>query len=113
MYMPPFWMMHQHFNTSSEPARYLACAVGSARYPFIALRRRSTDGGGGTSIQQGGRQIEYEDQDPRIHRKFLEELAKPALHRKWTTSSTSRRFARSAEDLTGVIKMPRSIGPAV
>jgi hypothetical protein len=27
-------------------------------------------------VQEGGCQIEYEDQDPRIHRIYLEELAK-------------------------------------
>ncbi len=30
-------------------------------------------------MQEGGRQIEYEDQDPRIHRKFLEEIAKTGV----------------------------------
>jgi hypothetical protein len=28
------------------------------------------------NVQEGGCQIEYEDQDPRIHRIYLEELAK-------------------------------------
>ena len=74
MYTPPFWMFHQHFNTCARPARYLACSLGSRRYPFISLRRRSSEGGGSISVQQGGRQIEYEDQDPRIHRKWLEAL---------------------------------------
>ena len=74
MYTPPFWMFHQHFNTGPKPARYLACSLGSRRYPFIALRRRSAEGGGMVSIQQGGRQIEYEDQDPRIHRQWLEAI---------------------------------------
>ena len=74
MYTPPFWMFHQHFNTCDKPARYLACSLGSRRYPFIALRRKSSEGGGSVSVQQGGRQIEYEDQDPRIHRKWLEAM---------------------------------------
>jgi hypothetical protein len=50
--------------------------MGSRRYPFIALRKRSAEGGGSTSIQQGGRQVEYEDQDPRIHREWLDEMRK-------------------------------------
>jgi hypothetical protein len=29
-----------------------------------------------TSLEEGGNQIEYEQQDPRIHQIFLEELAK-------------------------------------
>jgi hypothetical protein len=114
MYPPPFWMFHQHFNTSAEPARYLACGMGSARYPFIALRRGSTEGRGSSSIQQGGRQIEYEDQDPRIHRKFLDELAKAAIPSKMGDifDEPALRALRPA-DLTGVIKVPASSGPAI
>ena len=114
MYTPPFWMFHQHFNTCDKPARYLACSMGSRRYPFIALRRRSAEGGGATSIQQGGRQVEYEDQDPRIHRKWLE-----AIERNGVTSNMSDVFdeekilALPAEELTGKIKTPQSIGPAI
>ena len=114
MYTPPFWMFHQHFNTCDKPARYLACSMGSRRYPFIALRRRSAEGGGATSIQQGGRQVEYEDQDPRIHRKWLEAIAKNDV-----TSNMSDVFdeekilALPAEKLTGKIKTPQSIGPAI
>jgi hypothetical protein len=31
------------------------------------------------SIQDGGRQVEYEDQDPRIHRMYVDELAKSGI----------------------------------
>ena len=114
MYPPPFWMFHQHFNTSAEPARYLACGMGSARYPFIALRRGSTEGRSASSIQQGGRQIEYEDQDPRIHRKFLEELAKGTIPSKMgDLFDEPGLLALRPEDLTGVIKVPHSTGPAI
>ena len=114
MYTPPFWMFHQHFNTAPSPARYLACAIGSRRYPFISLRKRGTEGGGSTSIQSGGRQVEYEDQDPRIHRRWLQEIAKTGV-----ASNMSDLFDESAllamkdEDLKGVIRQPSSIGPAV
>ena len=114
MYTPPFWMFHMHFNTGDKPARYLACALGSARYPFIALRRRSTEGGGSTSVKQGGRQIEYEDQDPRLHRKFLEELKKTG--NKSVMGDLFDEDAIMALDeskLQGVIKGPQSIGPAI
>ncbi len=114
MYTPPFWMFHQHFNTSDAPARYLACSIGSARYPFISLRRVSNEGGGSTSVKQGGRQIEYEDQDPRIHRKFLRELKATG-----TESLMGDVFDEDAimqipeESLTGPIRTPELKGPAI
>lgn len=113
MYPPPFWMFHQHFNTSAEPARYFAVGIGSARYPFIALRRGSTEGTSGLSIQEGGRQIEYADQDARIHRTFLDELGKTGVASKMgDLFDESALRALRPDDLTGVIKVPRSTGPA-
>jgi hypothetical protein len=78
VYAPPDMMFHQHFNTSSEPARYLAVAFGSLRYPFSEDKKK-TFMGMDVSVKEGGRQIEYEDQDPRIHRMYEEELAKYGL----------------------------------
>ncbi|MGE3245440.1 MAG: hypothetical protein AB7F96_22320 [Beijerinckiaceae bacterium] len=114
MYTPPFWMFHQHFNTSKEPARYLACSLGSRRYPFIALRRRSAEGGGSISIQNGGRQIEYEDQDPRIHRKWLEAIAESGVRSDMGDVFDEPAIMQIPKDkLTGVIQQPTSIGPAI
>ncbi len=114
MYTPPFWMFHMHFNTGDIPARYLACSLGSARYPFISLRRRSTEGGGSTSVKEGGRQIEYEDQDPRIHRKYLKELAKVGKESEMgDLFDEAAIMALPESELTGVIKGPQSIGPAI
>jgi uncharacterized RmlC-like cupin family protein len=114
MYTPPFWMYHQHFNTSGTPARYVACSLGSRRYPFISLRRKSAEGYGAVSVKDGGRQIEYEDQDPRVHRKWLEAIAENGV-----TSQMGDVFDEPAvmalpdSELTGVIRTPASIGPAV
>ncbi len=83
---------HQHFNTSNEPARYLATGVGNVRYPFTSAKRRSMVGEKGAkrqasslSVKEGGNQIEYEDQDKRIHQIWLEEMKKagvtPAMER--------------------------------
>lgn len=75
VYSPPDLMFHQHFNTSPEPVRYLATAFGSARYPFSS-RQRFAFVNVERRYQDGGMQIEYEDQDPRIHHLYVEELAK-------------------------------------
>ena len=59
---------HQHFNTGPEPARYLALRSGDGQ-----------PGGYGesnVSIQEGGMQVEYEHENPEIHRIFEEELGK-------------------------------------
>jgi uncharacterized RmlC-like cupin family protein len=113
MYTPPFWMFHQHFNTCPKPARYVACSLGSRRYPFISLRRKSAEGGGAISVQQGGRQIEYEDQDPRIHRKWLEAMKETGVKSEMgDIFDEPKILALPPESLTGVIKTPQSIGPA-
>jgi len=82
VFPPADRQLHQHFNTSSRNARYLATGVGGIRYPLTAAAWRS--GGDGTekkqavslSIKEGGDQIEYEDQDPRIHALWLSEMKK-------------------------------------
>jgi cupin superfamily acireductone dioxygenase involved in methionine salvage len=76
VFAPPDGMFHQHFNTDTTPARYLAIAVGSQRYPFVESKRRLFDFGVDTSVKDGGNQIEYEDQDSRIHGIYLSELAR-------------------------------------
>jgi hypothetical protein len=76
---------HQHFNTSPEPARYLALGIGNIRYPFTNQKRDTMVGEKGKqqkssmSIKQGGHQVEFEDQDPRIHKLWLEEMKKAGI----------------------------------
>ncbi|MFF4415413.1 hypothetical protein ACFYY8_23020 [Streptosporangium sp. NPDC001559] len=114
MYTPPFWMYHQHFNTGPDPARYLACSLGSRRYPFIALRRKSAEGQGHVSVSKGGRQVEYDEQDPRIHRRFLEALSANGVRSQMgDIFDEPAILALSPEDLMGVIRTPRSLGPAI
>jgi hypothetical protein len=65
-------------------------------------------------VQKGGRQIEYEDQDPRIHRKWLEEIAKNDVKSEMSDIfDEPALLALDPKKLTGVIKTPASIGPAV
>ncbi len=74
VFSPPDMMFHQHFNTGPDWARYLAMNMGNRRYPFTAERKKQA-AALGVSVKDGGRQIEYEDQDPRIHRMYLDALA--------------------------------------
>ncbi len=75
VFAPPDGMFHQHFNASPEPARYLAIAMGSMRYPTLA-EKRAVWLGMDVSVRDGGKQIEYEDQNPKVHPMYLEALAK-------------------------------------
>jgi oxalate decarboxylase/phosphoglucose isomerase-like protein (cupin superfamily) len=70
--VPPERWFHQHFNVGGEPARYLALKPFSSR-KFPGLRKQW---GTAESVKQGGDQIEYEDEEPRIRKTFEEELAK-------------------------------------
>ncbi len=83
VFPPADRQIHQHFNTSNKPARYLATNVGGIRYPLTSAAKRAggsaDENGRGAvelSMKLGGDQIEYEDQDPRIHPLWLEEMAK-------------------------------------
>jgi quercetin dioxygenase-like cupin family protein len=75
VFAPTEGLFHQHFNTSGEPARYLATAFGGMRYPTIGDKRQ-TFIGMDVDVKEGGRQIEYRDEDPRILRLFEDELQK-------------------------------------
>lgn len=78
VYAPPDQMFHQHFPTSQINARYLAIGHGSLRYPFTQSMRQIFLGSD-VDVKRGGNQIEYADQDPRIHQIYLEELAKSGV----------------------------------
>jgi mannose-6-phosphate isomerase-like protein (cupin superfamily) len=78
VFAPPEDMFHQHFNTGQESARYLAISLGSHRYPVLArkVKRKQAPE---ASVRDGGIQIDYQDQDPRIHAIWLRELAKTGV----------------------------------
>ena len=89
VFPPADKQFHQHFNTSQNPARYLATGTGGLRYPFTFAQRRSLlgikpgeKGAVSTSIKEGGDQYEYEDQDARIHAIWLEEMKKNGVEPK-------------------------------
>jgi quercetin dioxygenase-like cupin family protein len=73
--VPPENWFHEHFNTGAQPARYLAL-----RFTGRKFRQRGSFQGGDSraadvSLKLGGAQIEYEDEDPRIHELFERDLA--------------------------------------
>jgi hypothetical protein len=73
--VPPDQWFHQHFNSGTEPARYLALRWGSQRYSTGGVF--SSDAlKADVSVKLGGYQIEYEDEDPKVHEIFETELAK-------------------------------------
>jgi hypothetical protein len=89
VFPPADQQFHQHFNTSTNPARYLATGIGGTRYPFTTANRRSLlglkpgeKGAVSTSLKEGGDQIEYEDQHTDIHRIWLEEMRKNGVDAK-------------------------------
>jgi mannose-6-phosphate isomerase-like protein (cupin superfamily) len=84
VFAPPDGMFHQHFNTGPNPARYLAIAYGGLRYPFTEAKR-IIFAGMDVSLKDGGAQIEYEDQDPRIHLEYLRQMKKNGAQSKMGT----------------------------
>jgi oxalate decarboxylase/phosphoglucose isomerase-like protein (cupin superfamily) len=81
LFVPPDGWFHQHFNTSGDPARYLAATWGGDGRWFM----RGLGGGGRThrlgktSIRKGGNLIEYEDEDPAVKEMFAAELKKTGV----------------------------------
>ena len=65
VFLPPEDWHHQHFNTGTQDARYLALG------PLPHFR-----GKGGTLEDRANRQIEYTEEAPWIREKFGIELAK-------------------------------------
>ena len=63
---------HQHFNSGSRRARYLALRHGNhgLEAPFAGAPPH----GGDVSFKEGGHQVEYEDEARRIHEIFENEL---------------------------------------
>ena len=67
LFVPPERWFHQHFNTGSEPSRYIALKPWGFKY--LVEERFKTD----EDVKSSGDQIEYGDQEPEIHRLFLKE----------------------------------------
>jgi len=83
---------HQHFNSGSRRARYLALTPGRNGMGAPMVRGALAD----KSLKEGGIQVEYEDEDPAILDLFEEECAKhgatPDMRRffSWRTEFKSK-----------------------
>ena len=93
VFAPPDGMYHQHFNASKEPARYLAIALGGLRYPTLA-EKRAVFMGMDVNVRDGGAQIEYEDQDPRIHKIYLEALSRTGAESRMAEFIDEARYVK-------------------
>ena len=82
LYAPPDGpTYHQHFNVSREPSRYLVFDFGGARYPVLESKFKGYERMD-QSQKQGGMQVEYEDEDPRILELFEHEVAERGIDSK-------------------------------
>lgn len=76
---PPEQMFHQHFNTGTTPSRYLALQFGTVRYPMTWAKKDIWSGKVDKSVEEGGAQIEYENQMPQIHKIWLDEMDRKGI----------------------------------
>jgi hypothetical protein len=68
--IPPNMWFHQHFNSGSTPARYLAF-----KHEGVSIRNAQGVPKAWISRRLGGDQIDYIDERPEIRRSFADELA--------------------------------------
>jgi hypothetical protein len=72
--VPPNMWFHQHFNSGTTPARYLAF-----KHEVVSVRNAQGVPKAWISRRVGGDQIDYADEAPVIRTMFADELAKNGL----------------------------------
>ncbi|MPZ87621.1 MAG: ethanolamine ammonia lyase-activating protein [Nitriliruptorales bacterium] len=72
--VPPNMCFHQHFNSGTEPARYLAF-----KHEVVSIRNGQGVPKAWISQRIGGDQIDYADESPLIRTAFAEALAEHGL----------------------------------
>ena len=72
--IPPNMWFHQHFNTSPDPARYLAF-----KHESVSIRNAQGVPKAWISRRIGGDQIDYADERPEIRDMFAEALAQAEI----------------------------------
>ena len=73
--VPPNMWFHQHFNTGTTPARYLAF-----KHEVVSIRNAQGVPKAWISRRIGGDQIDYADEKPFVRKMFADELAKHGAH---------------------------------
>ena len=74
MIVPPNLWFHQHFNTGTTPARYLAF-----KHETVSIRNAQGVPKAWISRRVGGDQIDYADETPLVRTMFAQELARRGL----------------------------------
>jgi oxalate decarboxylase/phosphoglucose isomerase-like protein (cupin superfamily) len=74
MIVPPNLWFHQHFNTGTTPARYLAF-----KHEVVSIRNAQGVPKAWISKRLGGDQIDYADESPVVRTLFADALAKRGL----------------------------------
>jgi oxalate decarboxylase/phosphoglucose isomerase-like protein (cupin superfamily) len=74
MIVPPNMWFHQHFNTGTTPARYLAFKAEG-----VAIRNAQGVPKAWISRRVGGHQVDYADESAQVRQTFAEALAKVGL----------------------------------
>jgi oxalate decarboxylase/phosphoglucose isomerase-like protein (cupin superfamily) len=92
--VPPNMWFHQHFNTGTTPARYLAF-----KHEGVAIRNVQGVPKAWISRRDGGDQIDYADELPMVRKMFADELAKNGLAPRMDAA-----YAAEAAELSGVAK---------
>jgi oxalate decarboxylase/phosphoglucose isomerase-like protein (cupin superfamily) len=81
MIVPPNMWFHQHFNTGTTPARYLAF-----KHEGVAIRNAQGVPKAWISTRVGGDQVDYADERPEVRTMFAEELARHGLESQMRTA---------------------------
>jgi hypothetical protein len=92
--VPPNMWFHQHFNTGTTPARYLAL-----KHEVVAIRNAQGVPKAWISRRVGGDQIDYADETPMVRKIFADELSKHGL-----TPRMDQAYAQELADLPPLAK---------
>jgi oxalate decarboxylase/phosphoglucose isomerase-like protein (cupin superfamily) len=96
MIVPPNMWFHQHFNTGTTPARYLAF-----KHEGVAIRNAQGVPKAWISRRLGGDQIDYVDEKPAIRRLFADALARHGLTSRMERAYEAERVEETSEPVAG------------